>query len=329
VPQVPAELRFGDGVEVLHSSAYRGPGRFAGRRVLVVGNSISGLEIASDLAHDPTITVVSSSRRPRWIVPKLTAGVPADHVGFTAFAALLGRTLPPEALADALRAQLESWAGDPAAVGGLTPADDLLAAGLSQSQHYLPHVAEGRIDARPGIAGVEGDVVRFADGTEATVDAVVLATGFASELPYLAAQPEALDAMTFDAARPGLALVGQFVVHGPAFPVLELQARLVAAVWSGERSTAGAPRPPELPHLPHHMLAEALAGALGATPDEDAHPALVEALRFGPMLGERYRLDEPGMAERFAAMTAGFRAPDEQVAAWGRLSAPQVVAAIA
>ena len=94
VPQIPAELRFGDGVEVLHSSAYRGPARFAGRRVLVVGNSISGLEIASDLAHDPTITVVSSSRRPRWIVPKLTAGVPADHVGFTAFAALLGRTLP-------------------------------------------------------------------------------------------------------------------------------------------------------------------------------------------------------------------------------------------
>ena len=134
--------------------------------------------------------------------------------------------------------------------------------------------------------------------------------------------------MTFDAARPGLALVGQFVVHGAAFPVLELQARLVAAVWSGERSVVGAPKLPDLPHYPHHMLAEALAGALGATPDEDAHPALVEALRFGPMLGERYRLDEPGMAERFAAMTAVFRAPDDQVAAWGRLAAPEVVASV-
>ena len=65
VPQIPADLRFGEAVDVIHSSAYRGPARFAGRRVLVVGNSISGLEIASDLAHDPTITVVSSSRRPR------------------------------------------------------------------------------------------------------------------------------------------------------------------------------------------------------------------------------------------------------------------------
>ena len=37
-----------------------------------------------------------------------------------------------------------------------TPHPDLLAAGLSQSQNYLPHVAEGRIDARPGIADVAG-----------------------------------------------------------------------------------------------------------------------------------------------------------------------------
>ena len=76
------------------------------------------------------------------------------------------------------------------------------------------------------------------------------------------------------------------------------------------------------------MLAEAFAGAIGAIPDEEVFPALVEALRFGPMLGERYRLTEPGMAERFAEMTAGFRAPDEQVAAWGRLVAPQVVASV-
>jgi hypothetical protein len=47
------------------------------------------------------------------------------------------------------------------------------------------------------------------------------------------------------------------------------------------------------------------------------------------MLGERSRLTEQGMAERFAEMTAGFRAPDEQVAAWGGLVALQVVASAA
>jgi cation diffusion facilitator CzcD-associated flavoprotein CzcO len=328
-PQLPAGLRFAEHVDVIHSGAYRGPARFAGRRVLVVGNSISGLEIASDLAHDPSIAVVSSARRARWIVPKLTAGVPADQVAFTAFAALLGRTLAPDALGDALREQLRAWAGDPATVGGLTPHHDLLAAGLSQSQHYLPYVAEGRIDVRPGIASVDGDVVRFTDGTEAVVDAVVLATGYAPELPYLATQPRAPRTLTFDAERPGLALAGQFVVHGPAFPLFELQARLIASVWAGERGIEDCPPLPPLAHYPHHMLAEAFAAGAGVAPDEDAFPGLVEALRFGPMLPERYRLAEPGIAERFAAMTAGFRAPDDQVAAWGALTAGEVAAAAA
>jgi cation diffusion facilitator CzcD-associated flavoprotein CzcO len=328
-PHIPADLAFAPRVDVIHASAYRGPGRFAGKRVLVVGNSISGVEIAADLAHDPSITVVSSARRGRWIIPKVAAGAPADQVWFTAFAALLGRSLPPEALADGLRAQLEQAAGDPAAVGGLMPHPDLLATGLSQSQHYLPLVAEGRIAVRPGIAEVAGDVVRFTDGSEATVDAVVLATGYAPDLPYLAAQPEALDTLTFDAQRPGLAVVGQYVVHGPALPVIELQARLVAAVWAGERSLLDCPPLPALPHYPHHMLAEAFAAGAGAAPDEDAHPALVDALRFGPMLPERYRLGEPGMAERFAVLTAGFRAPDDQQAAWSALTAEQVVATAA
>jgi cation diffusion facilitator CzcD-associated flavoprotein CzcO len=326
VPQVPAGLRFGPGVEVIHSSEYAGRARFAGRRVLVAGNSISGLEIAADLALDPSIEVVSSARRARWIIPKVAAGRPADQVWFTAFAALLGRTLPPEALAEGLRAQLEAAAGDPSVVGGLRPHPDLLAAGLAQSQHYLPLVAEGRIAARPGILGVADDVVRFADGTEAQVDAVVLATGYAPELPYLAAQPGGLAALTFDARRPGLALVGQYVVHGPAFPVLELQARFLAAVWAGERAIADCPPLPDLPHFPHHLLAEVFAAGAGVLPDEHAHPELLEALRFGPMLPERYRLGDPVMAERFAAATAGFRAPEDQVAAWRELTTVAVAA---
>jgi dimethylaniline monooxygenase (N-oxide forming) len=320
VPQVPTGLSFGPRVDVIHSREYRGRARFAGRRVLVLGNSISAVEIAADLALDPTIDVVSACRRPRWIIPKVAAGVPADQHWFTAFASLLGRTLPPEALADGLRAQLEQAAGDPAAVGGLTPHPDLLAAGLTQSQHYLPLVAEGRIAVRPAIGAVDGDVVRFADGSQAKVDAVVLATGYAPELPYLADQPRELEALTVDADRPGLAVVGQFIVHGPALPVAELQARFVAAVWAGERSVADCPPLPDLPHYPHHALAETFAAAAGVMPDEDAHPDLVDALRFGPMLPERYRLDEPDAATRFAVATAGFQASAEQVAAWRELT---------
>lgn len=320
-PREPQELRheLAPRVGVLHAGAYRGRDAFRGRRVLVVGNSISGLEIASDLAMDPSIAVVSSARRPRWILPKLARGVPADQEWFTAFAELLGRRLAPEELAAGLRATLAQAVGDPALVGGLTPDPDVLGAGLSQCQHYLPLVAEGRIDVRPGIAAVDGDVVRFGDGTSCVVDSVVLATGYERSLPYLDGDGDgALVLETFDPARPGLAFMGQYVLHGPYLPVLELQARWLAGVWSGARSLDDAPPVPPLPAYPHHLLAAAFAAAAGATPDVAAHPELEEALHFGPLLPERYRLGDPAARRRFAEATQGFAAPPEQ---WQQLRA--------
>ena len=308
-------------VRVVHAGAYDGRSSFAGRRGLVVGNSISGLEIAADLAVDESITVISSARRGRWIIPKLERGVPADQEWFTAFAALLGRTLAPDELAGGLRAALLAAAGDPADVGGLAPDPDLLATGLSQCQAYLPLVAEGRIDVRPGIDGVTGDVVRFADGSSCAVDAVILCTGYERSLPYLDADPADLVLETFDRRLEGLALMGQYVLHGPYMPVLELQARWIAGVWSGHRDLDDAPAIPALPFYPHHMLAEAFAAAAGALPDPAAHPQLAEGLTFGPMLPERYRLGDTEIAARFAAATAGFRAPQDQVQLLAALTA--------
>jgi dimethylaniline monooxygenase (N-oxide forming) len=330
-PRIPDDLGpFAPHVEVLHASAYRGREPFRGRRVLVVGNSISGLEIASDLALDGAIDVVSSARRPRFIIPKLSRGVPADQEWFTAFAGLLGQTLEPEQLEAGLRAALLAAAGDPAAAGGLSPDPHLLATGLSQCQHYLPLVAEGRIAVRPGIARVDDEVVTFADGSSAAIDAVILATGYDVSLPYLEGDVGPLVGLTFDAARPGLALMGQYVLHGPYMPVLELQARWIAAVWTGARDLASAPPLPELPFYVHHQLAGAFGDAVGATPDLVAHPYLADALLFGPMLPERYRLDDPAAAARFAAATAGFTPPADQVELHAALFGDRsVVAAVA
>ena len=315
-PQLPAALAdaFADRVEVLHAADYRGREPFAGRRVLVLGNSISGVEIAADLGMDASTTVVSACRRPRWIIPKLARGVPADQQWFTALADLVGRTLGPEAVAAGLLAALEAAVGDPALVGGLTPDPDLLATGLSQAQHYLPLVAEGRIEVRPAIASVDGDVVRFVDGSAHAVDAVILATGYEASLPYVDIDLDDLVLQTFDPARPGLAVMGQYVLHGPYLPVLELQARWIAAVWSGSSDLSAAPPLPQLPFFVHHMLAGAFAAAVGAAPDPAAHPQVADALLFGPMLPERYRLDDPAAAARFASAVAGFTAPPEHVA---------------
>ena len=47
--------------EVVHSFHYRGREAFRGRRVVVMGNSVSGTEIASDLAIDDSIRVTAPS----------------------------------------------------------------------------------------------------------------------------------------------------------------------------------------------------------------------------------------------------------------------------
>jgi cation diffusion facilitator CzcD-associated flavoprotein CzcO len=315
-PRRPKELDgFAARVRVAHAATYRGRETFRGRRVLVLGNSVSGLEIAADLAFDPSIQVISACRRPRWIIPKVARGVPADQEWFTAAADLAGRTLTPDALADDLRDRLRAAAGDPADVGGLTPDEDVLATGIAQAQHYLPLVAEGRIDARPALTTIDGDRVAFADGTSETIDAVVLATGYEVSLPYLAGLDlDALDGLTFGPERAGLAVMGQYVVHGPYFPVLELQARWIAAVWTGARALGDLPELPPLPFFAHHHLAGAFAEAAGCAPDLAAHPDRADALLFGPLLPERYRLDEPAAAARFRAATSGFAPTPEQVA---------------
>ena len=193
---VPADPRrscgFGPGVDVIHSQRVPPAGsasRAGGSSSL--GNSISGLEIAADLALDPSIDgrllvaprrAGSSPRSPRACPPDQRAvhGVRRAARPLAAARGARGRRCARSS--SRRRATRRPSAGSPRTPTSWPP-------GLSQSQHYLPLVAEGRIAARPGIAGVAGDVVRFTDGTEATVDAVVLATGYAPELPYLAGQP--------------------------------------------------------------------------------------------------------------------------------------------
>jgi cation diffusion facilitator CzcD-associated flavoprotein CzcO len=299
---------------VLHAFDYRGRDEFRGKRVLVYGNSISGLEIASDLAADHTITVTSACRRPRYVIQKVVRGLPTDWRYFNRLAALLGAALPPEAVAAGMRQAVLAEAGDPARYGGLA-VDPQSPPALSQSQEYLAHVAEGRIAVRPGVESAEGETVRFADGSQTDVDVVICATGYDLHLPYLAddvrtvLRPDDthldLHARTFHPDLPGLAFLGQFALVGPYLPILELQARWAAGVWSGAlpgpsrqqmRAGISAHRAMRalMPVDIYHALAGLLAGELGVEPDPAAWPQHSQGLLFGPLAPARYRLQGPG-----------------------------------
>ena len=150
-PHRPAGFeRFGG--ELLHTFDYPGRESFRGRRVLVYGNGISALEVASDLA---TVTdVVSAFRKPRYVIRKVVDGVPSDWQWYTAFGVLERRLLERGELSRRIRERVLKVAGDPAAFGAPAPDPDFFVAGISLCQDYLAQVQEGSIVCRPAVTEV-------------------------------------------------------------------------------------------------------------------------------------------------------------------------------
>jgi hypothetical protein len=291
--------------ETLHAFDYPGAERLQDRTTLVYGNGISGLEIASDLA--PHAPVISAFRKPRYVIQKVVDGVSSDWQWYTLFGALERRLSSSDEWSCRQRERILRVAGNPADFGAPEPSDDLRVAGVSLCQDYLLQVRDGSVACRPGISSVEGHDVTFTDGSTAAVEVIICATGYDIDIPYLSQRiwdvlgPDlALYQRTFHPDLPGLGVIGQFLAQGPYFPLLELQARWIAAVWSGEvtlpdealmRYVIAQPRPPL---DAHNALALTLSEELGVAPEPMDWPGLCEPLVFGPLLPPRYRLSGPG-----------------------------------
>ncbi len=224
--------------ELLHAYDYPGAEHFRGRNVLVYGNGVSGHEIASDIA---TVTpVVSAYRKPRYVLQKNVDGVSSDWQWYTHVAALRRAAMRPDEYGRMLRERVLRVAGNPADFGAPEPDEDFLVAGHSLCQDYLTQVRDGEITCRPAIESVRGREVAFVDATSAHVDAVVCATGYRLDLPYLSEELWSvlgsdlrLDRRTLHPDLPEFAVIGQFAAQGPYFSLLELQARWIIGVWAG------------------------------------------------------------------------------------------------
>ena len=105
IPDFPGADR--STIETLHSSAYRNPSPYAGKRVLVVGSGSSGMEIAHDLATGGAAKVWLAVRTPPNIMLRsLPGGLPGDLVSLPLF-------LAPVRFADAVgRAARKANLGD-------------------------------------------------------------------------------------------------------------------------------------------------------------------------------------------------------------------------
>jgi dimethylaniline monooxygenase (N-oxide forming) len=103
------------------------------------------------------------------------------------------------------------------------------------------YLERGEVVAKPALVGLEGDRVRFADGSAAEADVIVYCTGYRVSFPFF--DPDFLSAPGNDLplwlrlVRPGetdLFFVGLLQPLGATMPLAEAQAKLIAAYLAGD-----------------------------------------------------------------------------------------------
>jgi dimethylaniline monooxygenase (N-oxide forming) len=232
-PEFPGRF---DGL-AMHSHHYKTADPFDGKRVLVVGIGNSAVDIAVDLCRRAK-SVHLSTRRSAWVMPKYLMGVPVDRWG--AFFVRKLR-LPVRVSRSILQRLMFLTVGDQARFGLPKPAHPMWKEHATLSQELLPYIGHGWIKVKPDVRELQGERIAFADGSSEAFDAVIYATGYKTTFPFL--KPDvfevrdnkvALYRRTLVPHLPGLYFVGLLQPIGATIPLVEIQARWLAAVLAGE-----------------------------------------------------------------------------------------------
>jgi cation diffusion facilitator CzcD-associated flavoprotein CzcO len=232
----------------VHSSDYRNPAPYAGKRVLVVGFGNSGGEIALDLA-EAGVGVALAVRGPVQILPRDLLGLPILTW------AIMYQHLPARVVdfvnAPILRLALgsmEKLGLRRAAKGprrmveedGRVPLIDV---------GTLGRIRDGSIVIRGGIDRLTTDGVVFDDGRSEDFDAIVLATGFRPDLrPLLPDVRDVFDdkgmplAVGRSTAAPGLYFCGQIASPTGQLRAIGLEAQRIADIARGYLTARGRER---------------------------------------------------------------------------------------
>lgn len=180
--------------ELLHSSGYRSPTPYRGKRVLVVGTGNSGAEIAADLAEQDADEVWLSCRTPPHVIRRQTGPIPTTILG-------IPNQYLPARLVDPVSRQLARLTAPDLAPYGLPrPTTGLKTQFLRTSVVPLIDVGlvdqlyAGRVRVVPAVASFRADGVVLSDGRELEVDVVVAATGYRRGLEDLVGHLGVLDA---------------------------------------------------------------------------------------------------------------------------------------
>jgi cation diffusion facilitator CzcD-associated flavoprotein CzcO len=223
----------------IHSHSYltpEDPVDFRGKRVLVVGMGNSAMDIACELSRPGLADkVLLSARHGVWILPKYLFGVPMSRLGS------LPHWFHWRIASFLTHLMVALNVGRPWNYGLPRPDHRFLQAHPTISQDIFIRLGSGDVLPRPGIRRLEGDHVRFVDGTREAVDVIVWCTGYKVSFPFF--DPDFISAPDNDLplwermVRPGipnLFFVGLLQPLGAIMPIAEAQGRFIGDHLAGE-----------------------------------------------------------------------------------------------
>lgn len=295
--------------KVVHSAELHNLGLVRGKRAVIVGGSFSAVELAGELAP-LTASLVHIHPRPFWAFPRIipidaskpdSPFAPSDTVLFRRSRhEEAGETVfQTDSAKRAKNAYFASVCGDQGVFNeGLhVPEDQDSFVAISDS--YLNSVGSGIIKPVLGrLASIRGTSLVLEDGAQLDdgADLIIMATGFATAMPFLG--DDILQELAFESKNlhhplllhrsvfhpsPKLknaAFVG--VYRGPFMPVVELHAKWAAGVLSGQHPRPGedeqrtgiafeqkirdADPPHQFPHGDYVGIMKNLARELGIDP---------------------------------------------------------------
>jgi cation diffusion facilitator CzcD-associated flavoprotein CzcO len=223
----------------LHSHHYIDPTdplELTDKRVLVVGIGNSAVDITSELARKGVAEqVFISTRSGAWVVPKYVFGRPADQVFKTnprlpiGLQRRMARMLPR-----LVSGRMEDF-------GLPTPDHHFLEAHPTVSSELLLRLGSGDAVAKPNVAELLGDRVRFNDGSVEQIDAIIYATGYQISFPFF--DPELISApgnvlplykRMFKPGIDDLCFIGFGQAIPTIFPFAECQSKLAGRWLAGD-----------------------------------------------------------------------------------------------
>jgi len=237
VPQQLWDEATAAGLDVRHSSQYRGAEEFAGKRVLIVGIGNSGSDIADLLSPVAQRTVLAVRSTP-WIVPSVVFGRPSDQL-----ADETTNWLPHWVQLASFHFIQRLYIGHPSRLGLETPQYQLLEKFAITDRGFVCAVREGRVVLRSNVTSLAGGKAVFARPEHAAepFDAVIFATGYRRRYPLLDEPSpsqdlaDALSFLIFHRREPGLAYMAETIATRGCWPIFAEQGHALGAYFAAEQ----------------------------------------------------------------------------------------------